>query len=108
MPPPPEVEDIKTDYAAKLRDVMRVVHEKARRHLKEAGSRQKKNYDKKSTTVKYEEGPFVWLRKRTREKGLTPKLQPRWLGPYLIVTRMSDVTFRVQLSPRSQYHNLQL
>ena len=101
MPPPPEDEDVKTDYAAKLRDVMRGVHEKARRNLKEAGSLQKKNYDQKSTTVKYEEGQFVWLRKRTREKGLTPKLQPRWLGPYLIVTRMSDVTFRVQLSPRS-------
>ena len=101
MPPSPDDEHIKTDYAASLRDVMQEVHEKARRHLKEAGCRQKKNYDRKSTTVKFEEGTFVWLRKRTREKGLTPKLQPRWLGPYLIVTRMSDVTFRVQLTPRS-------
>ena len=100
MPPPPEDEDVKTDYAATLRDVRRV-HEKARGPLKEAGSRQKQNYDRNSTAVKFEEPQFVWLRKRTREKGLSPKWQPRWIGPYLIVTRMSDVTFRVQFSPRS-------
>ena len=101
MPPPPEDPSVKTDYAANLRDVMREVHDKAREHLKEAGRRQKKSYDQKSTSVKFEEGQFVWLRKKTREKGLSPKLQPRWLGPYLIVTRMSDVTFRIQASPRS-------
>ena len=61
----------------------------------------RKNYDRRSTDVVFQEGQFVWLRKRTKEKGLSPKLQPRWLGPYLIVSRLSDVTFRVQLTPRA-------
>ncbi|XP_041470079.1 uncharacterized protein LOC121419685 [Lytechinus variegatus] len=102
IPPiPGTTEDLDTDYALKLREIMRNVHEKARNSLREAASRQKQHYDKATESVQFHPGEFVWMRKKTREKGLAPKLQPRWLGPYLVVTKLSDVTFRLQLSPRS-------
>ena len=80
---------------------MREVHEKARNSLQNAASRQKQNYDRRAAAVQLQAGQFVWMRKKTREKGFAPKLQPRWLGPFLVVTKLSDVTFRLQLTPRA-------
>ena len=48
------------------------------------------------------EGQFVWLFNNSRKKGLTPKLQCRWLGPFLIIKKLSDVVFRIQQSPRGK------
>ena len=63
--------------------------------MKDAASRQKQHYDRRSESVCVDE------EKKTREKGLAPKLQPKWLGPYLVVSKLSDVTFRLQLTPRA-------
>ena len=44
-------------------------------------------------------GQFVWLHSPAKKKGLSPKLQKRWLGPYLIVNQLSEVTYRIQQKP---------
>ena len=33
-----------------------------------------------------------------RKKGVSPKLQPNWDGPYLVIKRISDVVYRIQSS----------
>ena len=48
---------------------------------------------------------FYWTQALTylrRKKGKTPKLTRPWQGPYLVIKRINDVVYRVQLSPRSK------
>ena len=105
MSPTPQL----SDYAHKLQTTLEKVHQCAREHLKISGDRQKKQYDKKAHTHPYNKGDCVWLRDSTRKKGLSPKLQKRWIGPCLVVHKISDVTYRIQLGPRQKtkvvHHN---
>ena len=69
------------------------VHEEVRTKLGLVCRRQKQYYERRAITVKFEVGQYVWLRLKMRQRGKSPKLQTRtWLGPYLVVTKLSDVT----------------
>ncbi|CAK1581089.1 unnamed protein product [Parnassius mnemosyne] len=48
----------------------------------------------------FDEGSLVWLHNPARSKGKSPKLQAKWDGPYQIVTRINDVTYRIQKGAR--------
>lgn len=98
----PSCDEPKTDYAEKLRQNLQQAHERASECLRKSARRQKRNYDRKTTTTNLKEGQFVWLYDHSKKKGVSPKLQLRWMGPYLVVTKISDVTFRIQLSRRSK------
>ncbi|GBN69664.1 hypothetical protein AVEN_32412-1 [Araneus ventricosus] len=37
-----------------------------------------------------------------RRRGLSPKLQQNWEGPYTIVKKLNDVIYRVQRSPNAK------
>jgi len=50
--------------------------------------------------IDFREGQSVWLFNPQKKKGKTPKLQSNWEGPYRIVKKLSDVTFRIQKSAR--------
>ena len=65
-------------------------------------SGRKKAYDRKSEHHQLQVGDFVWLHDPARKKGVSPKLQLRWKGPYLVVSKLSDVTLRIQSSSRAK------
>ena len=44
----------------------------------------------------------MWYFNATKTKGLSPKLQNKWKGPYLIISKLSDVTYRIQESPKGK------
>ena len=90
------------DYAHDLRDRLDEVYSRVSKHRQRNMGRQKKNYDKHTVEVAYEEGSFVWLRNDTRKKGLSPKLTSKWDGPYKILTKLSNVTYRIKRTPRSK------
>ena len=91
-----------TDYVQNLRQKMREAHERARSHMKMNLQRQKRNYDRHISGGKIQPGMFVWMHNTARKKGLSPKLQFKWIGPYLVLKKLSDVTFRIQEKPRSK------
>ena len=91
-----------TDYAQQLRERMEETYQRAQERKGVELRRQKRNYDRKSDGKLYEAGQFVWLRNNARKKGVSPKLAPKWEGPYQVVSRLSDVTYRIQRSPRSK------
>jgi hypothetical protein len=99
---PPNKEKPTTDYAASLVDLLHDIHQYARQHLKFASDRMKTRYDKLANYAGYQEGDRVWLYRPTRTKGKSPKLQSSWEGPYKIITRINDVVYRIQKSPRSR------
>ena len=94
--------ETQTDYALALRERMRSAHEQARQKLAQAARHQKRTYDRKTERVCLQVGSFVWYFNPAKTKGLSPKLQRKWKGPYLITHKLSDVIYRIQRKPRGK------
>lgn len=90
-----------SDYVSDLRVKMLEIHEQIRDAGLQASDRSKTRYDRKANHASFEEGSLVWLHNPIRKKGKSPKLQASWEGPYEVVTRINDVTYRIRKSPRS-------
>ncbi|GBM86456.1 hypothetical protein AVEN_108462-1 [Araneus ventricosus] len=78
------------------------VHAFARDRIKLASERMKTRYDSGATGHHFKEREQVWIYNRKRRRGLTPKLQEKWVGPYTIVKSLNDVIYRVQRSPNTK------
>jgi hypothetical protein len=79
---PPDKEQSTTDYVA---DLVERLHD---RHLRVASDRMKVRYDRLANLAGFQEGDRVWLYRRTRTRGRSPKLQSAWEGPYKVITRI--------------------
>lgn len=101
-PPPPSGSKLPSnEYVVELQNKMRKVHCIARASLLEAGQKQKRLYDRKINKHQYHKGDAVWLRIYVKPKGLSKKLQLKWEGPFKIIDRISDLTFKIQKNKRS-------
>jgi hypothetical protein len=89
-------------YSDNLEARLEQIQEFARDHLKIASDRMKERYDSSVDGALLERGDPVWLYNPQRKKGKSPKLTRPWKGPYLVIKRINDVVYRVQLSPRSK------
>ena len=89
------------EYVEALQKRLSSAFESAREHLKQAGVRQKRNYDKKMSWKPLKPGDSVWLHNIRRKKGRNPKLDNPWEGPFLVTASLSDVVYRIQKSSRS-------
>ncbi|KAJ8945577.1 hypothetical protein NQ318_010434 [Aromia moschata] len=69
---------------------------------KGASNRMKETYDINANDGRYQPGNQVWLYNPQRRRGLSPKLQSSWEGPYEVVTRINDVVYRIQKLPRGK------
>ena len=94
--------ETQTDYALALRERMRSAHEQARQKLAQAARHQKRTYDRKTERDCLQVGNFVWYFNPAKTKGLSPKLQRKWKGPYLITHKLADVIYRIQRKPRGK------
>ena len=100
-PPCSEEVTSKVEYVCKLREKLEDAHEYARYQLLQSARRQKKSYDHRVDENSLEVGEFVWLHNPNKKKGLSPKLQRRWVGPFLIVSKLGDCVYRIQKSQRT-------
>ena len=87
-----------TQYAAELRDRLEEVYAHVRGSLQVAAERQRRNYDVNASGAAYGTGDLVWRMNKTRRKGISPKLQARWLGPCVVIERINAVTYKLQVS----------
>ena len=99
---PGEGGDEVTDYALELRSRLNDAWERAASSLKTSAVRQKQYYDRRLFGKPYEIGDAVWLYNARRKAGIAPKLANRWEGPFLIIERLADVTYRIQKGPRGR------
>ena len=69
-----------------------------------ANDRMKARYDRAANTKCFHERQLVLPYNPKKKKGLYPKLQTSWNGPYKIVKRLNDVVYRIQKtgSPRTK------
>lgn len=85
------------EYIGKLQDNINKAYDIVRGHMKTQQKRQKVNYDLKQSGKPYKENDLVWLFTPRKKKGLSPKLQKIWVGPYRIVKKLSDANYMIQL-----------
>ncbi|CAC5413343.1 unnamed protein product [Mytilus coruscus] len=93
---------LKTVYAYELSQKLEVIHQFARNKLKLSSDRMKRNYDVGTRMQKFDAGDPVWLHNPRRVKGLCPKLQNNWEGPFIVVNKLNDVIYRIQKGPKTK------
>ncbi|GFX15457.1 extracellular sulfatase Sulf-1 [Trichonephila clavipes] len=67
------------------------MHHLARERIGIASEKMKTRYNAKSTRHDFREGDKVWLWNPKCPKGLSPKLQTNWEGPYTVLKKLNDV-----------------
>nr|GEX60584.1 hypothetical protein [Tanacetum cinerariifolium] len=94
--------------------MVKVTNEKvaiAKEKLKEARSRQKSYADRHRRALEFKPGDRVFLEvsscRGVRRFGLKGKLSPRFIGPFEILDRVGEVSYRLALPPQlSHVHNV--
>lgn len=100
--PPAEQDVAGEDYATKLKERLIEIHDRARKNNQIASDRMKNRYDVKAQEGGFHPGDLVWLYNPQRRRGLCPKLQRNWDGPYQVVKRINDVVYRICKVPRGK------
>ncbi|GBM21767.1 hypothetical protein AVEN_29214-1 [Araneus ventricosus] len=77
------------------------VHAFVREQIKLAREQMETRYDSTATDHHFKEGDLVWMHNPKRWRGLSPKLQQNWEGPYTVVKKLNDV-YRVQRLPNAK------
>ena len=72
------------------------IRELVTQRLHQVHLRQKAYYDANRRETQYGEGDLVLIYKPYRKVGKSKKLLHRWLGPYLVVRRLSDLNYEVK------------
>ncbi|XP_037910265.1 flotillin-1-like [Hermetia illucens] len=93
---PPGYSGIMSEYVSELQNKLNYVHHLVRKRLRITSDRMKTLYDRRANTAGFQADALVWLYNPKRQKGLSPKLQADWEGPYLVITRINDVVYRIQ------------
>ena len=99
----PHEELLDGNYVSQLRKKMNVVHEFVRDNIDIASGRMKKRYDRRCNSSGFQQGDLVWLYQPQRKKGLSPKLQSSWDGPFEIISRINDLVYRVRKGSRGKF-----
>nr|GEV62288.1 retrotransposon protein, putative, Ty3-gypsy subclass [Tanacetum cinerariifolium] len=95
-------------------EMIEVTNEKvavAKEKLKEARTRQKSYADKHRKSLEFQPGDHVFLKvspaRGVRRFGIKGKLSPRFIGPFEILDRVGEVSYRLALPPQlSHVHNV--
>ncbi|MEO0683466.1 MAG: reverse transcriptase domain-containing protein [Cyanobacteria bacterium J06649_11] len=83
------------DHRVRIVKQVQLAQQLARDNLKKAQRKNKDLYDQNASKSKFKEGDEVWLHNKARKKGLSPKLMAKWIGPYRITKKISDVNFEL-------------
>ena len=68
--------------------------------------RQKERYDSKLNVNKYQPGDLVWYLHERRQEGECPKLQFPYLGPALVLEKMGELNYVIQLQKNATPQNI--
>ncbi|GFT72407.1 retrovirus-related Pol polyprotein from transposon 412 [Trichonephila clavipes] len=90
------------EYIEKLQARMEEMRHLIRERIGRASEKMKTRYHTRATGHNFHEDDKVLLWNPKRCKGLSPKLQTNWEGPYTVLKRLNDVLVRIQTSPHSK------
>ena len=85
-----------SEYAADLKQSLEKAYNKVRTTMGAKQLLQRRLYDRRVHGQPYQVGDHVWLHTSVLARGNTKKLHHPWKGPYCVVKRLTDSTYRVQ------------
>ena len=85
-------DDYKEETKQRLQEAFTLVKSNSQK----AQQRQKEYHDRNSSNVEFSEGDKVWLFTPATTPGLSPKLSHNWHGPFKILKKLSEVTYKLQ------------
>jgi transposase InsO family protein len=104
LPLAPDV-DTEVPRANQLLESLKEVWEAARRNLQHAQQLQRRQANKRRSPGEFAEGDEVMLStKNLRLPGTTAKLIPRWIGPFVVVKKLSPLTYTLKLPDSMKIH----
>ena len=99
----PASEDLaEEDYVTELRRKMDEIHCRARSNIQSSSNRMKEAYNVGANHGRFKAGDLVWLYNPRRSRGLSPKLQSSWDGPYEVINPINDVIYRIRKLPNGK------
>ncbi|XP_061176094.1 uncharacterized protein LOC133185046 [Saccostrea echinata] len=85
-----------------LKETMEDAHRHVRENIKAVMMRQKRDHDQKMSWQQFKKGDEVYVFFPVRRAGLSPKFTSYWRGPYVVIDRMTDNTYKVNCGPRGK------
>ena len=85
-----------SEYAGKLRESLEAAYERVRKQMGQKLDRQAEIYNRKAHGEPFKPGDLVWLHSPAIAKGHSKKLHKPWTGPFKIVSKLSEATYRIQ------------
>ena len=83
-------------YVEGLRDVLRNVHEYAKEYMIQASEKWERGYDRRTNYKSYKAGDSVFLFEPIRKKGICPKFESLWTGPWIILEKVSGLVYKIR------------
>ena len=90
------------EFVDHLKSRKQKAHELARSHLGVVAEREKKRHDFKLNLKQYHQGDLVWVRTDKNQLHITPKLRCAYQGPYLVLHRVNDLDYVIQLNAQGK------
>jgi len=87
----PEQDNSVHEYASKLVERMRAAHEMLREKQWQV------RCEDSNEPPLYQAGNWVWMVSHCRHRGWVAKLQPKFVGPYIVVEAMPNYTYKIDL-----------
>lgn len=84
------------NFVFEMEEKLHEIHENVRDKIQLKSDKMKARYDLKENIEGFSEGQLVLLYNPQRRKGLSPKLQSSWEGPYKIIKKINDLVYRIQ------------
>jgi hypothetical protein len=98
----PERKENSTIYASNLQERLTTAHEFARSNLRLAAASMKARYDGNVRVDRLAIGDKVWLFAPVKKRGLSPKLQSSWTGPFMVEKIFNDQLCQIKVRQKSR------
>ena len=98
--PPQDTPVTELEYVKKMQKKLTYAYGLARLNLKKSAERQSKYYNKSRHGGEFNVGDLCWYANKLRKKGVSPKLQPKWRGPCLVIKKFSDTLAHIQITAK--------
>ncbi|KAK3108183.1 hypothetical protein FSP39_002802 [Pinctada imbricata] len=85
-----------------LREKMNKAHAIARKNLQQSANYHKCRYDQKASISPYNLGDYVLYLHEERKEGECSKLHPLYHGPFVVVQRINDLVYRIQMDSQGK------
>jgi hypothetical protein len=87
------------EYVKVLKERLESCFSEVRDQLKSHGERQRKYYDLSAHGKPFDVGTRVYMLEKNKKIGISPKLAPKWLGPFLVVQKLDSI-YEVQITAK--------